>query len=178
MYSFIKKRFKSNKQIIDDNDNNKNNLEIIYEETNNTNDLLIDFDDKNIELFSFNDIKTVCRVVDVYDGDTCTIIFLYKDEVIKYKVRCYGYDSPEMRPSLKKENREEEIEKAKIAKEYFKSLVNYNDGLTYIHIHKFDKYGRLLGTFYNNENFEGKSINDLMIENGHGYSYFGGTKKK
>lgn len=138
---------------------------------------LMEFDFKSVNLFSYNDVKTVCRVVDVYDGDTCTIIFSYKNEIIKYKVRCMGYDSPEMKPSLKKENRDEEKEKAKIAKEFFKTLVNYEKGLIYIHIHNFDKYGRLLGTFYKDNTFSGKSINQIMIENGHGYEYYGGTKK-
>ena len=147
---------------------------------NNNNELkqnLEDFDYKSIPLFSFNDTKTICRVVDVYDGDTCTIIFNFKDEIIKYKVRCLGYDSPEMKPSLKNENRIQEKEKAKEAKAFFQNLVNYNNGLTYIHIHGFDKYGRLLGTFYQNSSFEGKSVNSIMIENGHGYTYDGGTKK-
>ena len=136
-------------------------------------------DYKNLPLFSFNDIKTVCKVVDVYDGDSCTIIFKYKDEMIKYKVRCNGYDSPEMKPSLKNNDREIEKAKAKEAKTYFENLVNFNkNGLTYIHIHGFDKYGRLLGTFFINNTFSGKSINTLMIEKGHGYTYNGGTKKK
>ena len=149
-----------------------------YELKQNIKEDLKNFDYKSIPLFSFNDTKTICRVVDVYDGDTCTIIFNFKDEIIKYKVRCLGYDSPEMKPSLKNENRDQEKAKAKEAKAFFQNLVNYeNNGLTYIHIHGFDKYGRLLGTFYQNDSFEGKSINSIMIENGHGYAYDGGTKK-
>jgi hypothetical protein len=34
-----------------------------------------------------------------------------------------------------------------------------------------------LGTLFLEENDE-VSVNDLMIENGHGYAYDGGTKKK
>ena len=143
------------------------------------NTILTNFDHKSIKLFSFKDLKTICRVVDVYDGDTCTIIFDFKGEIIKYKVRCMGYDSPEMKPSLKNENREEEKAKAKEAKAYFQELVNFNNnGLTFIHIHEFDKYGRLLGTFYKDSSFSGDSINTIMINSGHGYSYFGGTKEK
>jgi len=156
----------------------KNEENIELEKQKDIKKILKDFDYKSVPLFSFNDIKTICRVVDVYDGDTCTIIFDYKGEIIKYKVRCLGYDSPEMKPSLKNENREEEKAKAKEAKAYFQELVHFNDGgLTYIHIHGFDKYGRLLGTFYQNDSFKGKSINSIMIENGHGYEYDGGTKK-
>lgn len=137
---------------------------------------LMSIDSNELNLFSFKDYKTKCRVVDVYDGDTCTIIFKYRDEIIKYKVRCYGYDSPEMKPKRDIENRDEIIERAKEARKYFSNLVNYESGLIWVHLHEFDKYGRLLGTFYKNETSE-KSINDIMIENGYGYSYFGGTKK-
>ena len=40
----------------------------------------------------------------------------------------------------------------------------------------FDKYGRLLGTLFLNEK-DTKSVNQIMIDNGHGYKYDGGTKK-
>lgn len=143
-------------------------------------DELNNCDYKDIELFNFKDYKTVVKVVDIYDGDTCTVIFKYENKIIKYKVRCYGYDSPEMRPSKSLENRELIKEKAREAKSIFGDYVKYNnggDGIVYAHFHEFDKYGRLMATFYDNENFDGKSINDKMIENGYGYSYFGGTKK-
>ena len=44
-----------------------------------------------------------------------------------------------------------------------------------------DKYGRLLATLHYTENDATKniySINDKMIESGHGYPYTGGTKEK
>ena len=37
----------------------------------------------------------------------------------------------------------------------------------------FDKYGRLLVKLYKNNN---SLINDIMINEGHGYVYHGGTK--
>ena len=136
-------------------------------------------DYENIELFNFRDYKTIAKVIDIYDGDTCTIIFKYEGKIIKYKVRCYGYDSPEMRPSRSLENRELIKEKAREAKKILGDYLNFNngDGIIYIHCHDFDKYGRLMVSFYDNENFEGPSINEKMVENGYGYSYFGGTKK-
>ena len=39
---------------------------------------------------------------------------------------------------------------------------------------KFDKYGRILVNVYKNK----IDINQWMINNGYGYPYFGGTKKK
>ena len=41
---------------------------------------------------------------------------------------------------------------------------------------KFDKYGRLLGTVKLNHS-DKKTVNDIMVEEGHGYPYYGGTKK-
>ena len=49
--------------------------------------------------------------------------------------------------------------------------------LVYIKCGEFDKYGRLLGTLFINKEDE-KSINQLMIDEGYGYEYDGGTKKK
>ena len=40
-----------------------------------------------------------------------------------------------------------------------------------------DKYGRVLGTIYLKEGDE-KSINQLLIDKGYAYAYFGKTKKK
>ena len=47
--------------------------------------------------------------------------------------------------------------------------------LVYIKCGGFDKYGRLLGTIYINKD-DDKSVNDIMIENNHGYEYHGGKK--
>ena len=46
------------------------------------------------------------KVVDVYDGDTITIVIFNKFSFEKHKLRMYGYDSPEMKPKLNKENRD------------------------------------------------------------------------
>lgn len=108
---------------------------------------------------------------------------------MRFKVRLYGYDSPEMKPSLNIKDRDEIKKKALEAK---KRLWNLTTGLDDINNknHKkiikivcddFDKYGRLLITAYDidigdNLEFE-NSINKKMIDEGHGYSYLGGTKK-
>ena len=94
----------------------------------------------------------------------------------------YGYDSPEMKPKLDLENREEEIRKAHEAKNYLISLIGEKK-IVWIKFMKFDKYGRALANLYKintgcciSKDLN-KSINDIMIEEGHGYAYFGGTKK-
>ena len=87
-----------------------------------------------------------------------------------------GYDSPEMRPSKKLENRDEIKKKAIESKNYLKSLIMNENQLVYLKCNGFDKYGRLLGNIYITKE-DTQSVNDLMIENNHGYEYHGGTKK-
>jgi endonuclease YncB( thermonuclease family) len=128
-------------------------------------------------LFSLEGNFVQCKVVNVYDGDTCKVVFPLNGEIYRWNVRLTGYDTPEMRPPRSQENRDEEIKAAYLARDFLKSKVMNEEQLVYIKCGEFDKYGRLLGTLFLEENDE-VSVNDLMIENGHGYAYDGGTKKK
>ena len=67
---------------------------------------------ENVEYFSFDGYKCKAKVVSVYDGDTFTACFKYRGQIIKYRFRTFGYDSPEMKPLKSKPNREEEKAKA------------------------------------------------------------------
>ena len=121
-------------------------------------------------------IKTKCKVVSVYDGDTCTVQIIDGNMIKQYKVRMLEYDCPEMKP--KKEGRTEESllkEKAiaKKAKDYFISRGANNNQLVDIEFSKPDKYGRQLAYMYLN----GKNINQEMIDKHLAYNYGGGTKK-
>ena len=129
-------------------------------------------DDDDISVFSLQGYNTLARVVNVYDGDTCTIIFEWEGKMRKFKCRCNGYDSPEMKPRLNNENRDEIIKNAKIAKERLIELTKY---CIRIECLEFDKYGRLLVELYTYNNNE--SINKIMIDEGYGYEYHGGTKQ-
>lgn len=146
-------------------DNNKPKIEL-----NNINP-------DDVPYFSFRGERFKCRYLNVYDGDTFSIIFIYRDELIKYRCRCYGYDCPEMKPSLKQPNREKEIESAKRAKERFIELLERGpDGLIEVECLDFDKYGRILVNVFNG--VDSDSLNTIMIREGHGLSYNGGTKEK
>lgn len=132
-------------------------------------------DTDSIELFSFNHQTFTAKACDIYDGDTCSMVFFFRGEPVKYRCRCYGYDSPEMKPLLSKVGREEEMRLAKQSKERFGELVQKGKaGLVEIKCGEFDKYGRILVTVYNG--IDTKSVNDLMVEEGHGKPYFGGHK--
>jgi endonuclease YncB( thermonuclease family) len=132
--------------------------------------------EKNIPYFSFEGKKYYARPCNIYDGDTFSIIFeIESGEIIKYRCRCLGYDTPEMKPSLSNPNREKEKSLALIAKKRFTDLLNANSlGLILVECHGFDKYGRILVTIYNN--VDEMSVNELMIIEGHGKPYDGGKK--
>lgn len=122
-----------------------------------------------------------CKVIDVYDGDTCTIIFKIHDKLEKFKFRIYGYDSPEMRVSrsLTTERRAVIKQEAINAKN---ALLSFLKGKrTVVKIRGFDKYGRLLGDLYAFLNESCKpaecNVTNYMISNGYGYPYKGGTKR-
>ena len=64
-------------------------------------------DKMNTPIFSFNELVTYAKAVDFYDGDTFNIIISYYDLIYHLKARMFGYDSPEMKPSLSIKNRDE-----------------------------------------------------------------------
>jgi endonuclease YncB( thermonuclease family) len=146
-------------------------------------------DEDKYKIFSLKGITTYGKIISNYDGDTADCILIYKNNLLRFKVRFYGYDSPEMKPSLNIKDRDEIKKKAIEAKKKLWNLCSGLDDITEKYHKKiikivcddFDKYGRLLITAYDfdyNDILDfNYSINNIMIEEGHGYSYFGGTKK-
>jgi len=131
--------------------------------------------DNDTELFSLDGEIKLCKVVDVYDGDTCKVVFKLKNKLYKWNVRMYGYDSPEMRVSKNNPNREIIKERAIEARDYLASLIKNDNQLVYIRCCDFDKYGRLLGVIFLKKDSK-ISVNRMMINNGYGSYYYGSTK--
>lgn len=133
--------------------------------------------DKKIPKFSLDGMTKLCKVVDVYDGDTCRVVFEHNGNFNKWNIRMTGYDTPEIRPRKNLENRDEIKKKAIESRDFLKSQVmNYPEQLVFIKCSCFDKYGRLLGELFKDKECT-ISINNLMVEKGYGYVYHGGTKK-
>jgi endonuclease YncB( thermonuclease family) len=140
--------------------------------------------------FSFNNINTYCKVVDVYDGDTFRIVFIYKKRPIKITIRAYGCDTPELFPPKAKSNREEEMKIAKMARnrlvqlctdctinvnqnystKEIKEILKENRRIVYIRLGKYDKYGRILGRLYQNKK-DTMCIHDILINENLGIKY-------
>ena len=121
-----------------------------------------------VKLFSLEDCYFVAKCVEVYDGDTITVIICmdFGDEAnsrfFKFKVRLYGINTPEIRTKDKKEK-----QLGYEARDYLRSLVLGE--LIYLKCGKFDKYGRLLGVVFTLESHE--NINEKMLEKGYAIPY-------
>ena len=107
----------------------------------------------------------------VVDGDTIdALIDVGFDIWIKKRIRYSGIDTWESRTRDL-----EEKKKGLEAKAYTLEMLSRNDGKFTVKSHGVGKYGRLLGEIFIEG--EDKSLNQLLIDNGHAYEYDGGKKK-
>ena len=121
----------------------------------------------NTEKFVLNGQSMYGKVIDVYDGDTVTLAFSYKNILWQHKCRIYGLDCAEIRTK--------NLQEKKVgheAKTFLSNLIlNKIVWIDFIE-NKNDKYGRLLASLKLND----QHIKTLMIENNFGYEYEGGKK--
>ena len=90
---------------------------------------------------------------------------------LKKRIRFKGVDTWECRTRDLDEKK-----KGLAAKAFTKDLLeNSDDGKFALRSHGVGKYGRVLGELF--VKGETKSVNDLLLENGHAYEYEGGKKK-
>jgi len=133
-------------------------------------------DEKSVPYFSFKNKIFYAKPCHIYDGDTFSIIFDFRGEIMKYKCRCMGYDTAEMKPKLSVPNRAHEVELAHKAKDRLTELLGKHDSkLVKVECLDFDKYGRILINVWNM--VDELSLNEIMIKEGHGKPYDGGTKE-
>ncbi len=123
----------------------------------------------------FNNIRLKATVIDVYDGDTCTIETEFpgvkKDDgsplLIKFKLRMMGYDTAEKRTRDENEKRIAYLCRDVLSDKILNKQVQ-------VFCQSLDKYGRLLGTI----TCAGENVNDFMVNGNYGYIYGGKTKEK
>lgn len=111
-----------------------------------------------------------CKVQEVYDGDTVTIIFPFNGKAYKDKCRLAGIDAPEIRTKNEIEKREAINVRDWLSKKVLGKLV-------WIRFGKKDKYGRLLGHIYLDKKAK-LSLNQIMVDQGMVCAYDGKAKKK
>ena len=129
--------------------------------------------DNTVDLFEMGSELIPAKLLANYDGDTCKMAVEWRGVLGKITVRMNGYDSPEMKPPVNSPNRETIKANAVKARD---ALKGYLDGVTWLRFDGFDKYGRVLGTLFQKKE-DTVSVNQKMIDDGHGYVYNGGTKQ-
>lgn len=136
-----------------------------------------------IPFFSLNGIKTNCRLVDVYDGDTITCIIPIFSSYYKFQLRLNGIDTPELKSkneSIKHQafnakNRIIELTTGKNDITNLKEYLENNPVILWIHCYKFDKYGRVLSDiFLNDQNTI--SLSNILLKEHLALPYDGKSK--
>jgi endonuclease YncB( thermonuclease family) len=144
----------------------------------------------NTSKFSFSGIETVCRLVDIYDGDTVLVVFEYHGTFIQITVRLDGIDAPEIRSKDLLEKQQGFLARQKIidltcngnltvdtltvdtltvesSRADVQEHLKHEIVLVWLRCFDFEKYGRLLGsvsTYKNNE--IGDDIGRALIDSG------------
>lgn len=135
---------------------------------------ILDNDFSDLPLFTFEGQTLRGKITDVYDGDTVTIVVIFRGEPTKYKFRMLGYDAPEMRPRKNIDDRDLHKKAAIKVRDYVRK--NYINKKVWIKFEEEDKYGRLLGRIFDDENCT-DCLNTKIINKGYGKAYDGGTKQ-
>jgi micrococcal nuclease len=132
---------------------------------------------ENTPEYTLNNLRQKVKILRVLDGDTVDIALYHEasKHIYRHRVRLYGIDTPEKRPSLLDPNRQAEIAASLRAKQALEQRVKENDFILVALFYQTDKYGRQMCTFYDKN---GDDINQWMIQQGHAYEYHGKTKKK
>jgi len=111
------------------------------------------------------------KLLRVVDGDTADVMIdLGFSTWVKARLRFKGVDTWE-----KRTRNLEEKAKGILASEFTKKYLEMNDGMFEIQSYGKGKYGRVLAEIFIKG--EEKSLNQLLIENGHAYVYEGGKKQ-
>ena len=132
--------------------------------------------DENTPYDTVEGLQTRIKVLRVIDGDTLDMGICRDGRTVwKYRVRLYGIDTPEKRPSRSDPLRHLEIEASLRSTQALTDRLIENDWIVIAHFGKPDKYGRLLCTLFDKN---GENLNEWMIRMGHAVPYFGKTKKK
>ncbi len=109
------------------------------------------------------------KVIKVYDGDTITVQFKLpykKSKLYKISVRLNGIDCPELKTKNAIEKQCSQIAKQKVSDLLMGKTVHFKNV-------SMEKYGRLLADVY----YNGKSVNQWLLDNHLAINYDGGTKQ-
>ena len=111
------------------------------------------------------------EVIRIVDGDTLDAeIDIGFDVFVKKRIRLFGIDTWESRTKDL-----EEKKKGLAAKARLKEILHKNDNKFLLQSHELGKYGRVLGSIILDDD---RDACDILVEEGHAYSYHGGNKEE
>lgn len=132
----------------------------------------------DVSLFSLNGKHFTAKIIEIYDGDTITVIFKLFGNYYKWKCRIMHVDTPEIKKMVKAVTEEEKNKNEKEKKRAIairdimrEKLINQ---IVLIHCFHYDKYGRLLIEFNLPET--NIKIHNWLIENNYAKPYEGKHK--
>ena len=107
----------------------------------------------------------------IVDGDTliCDVDLGFKVYSTQ-RVRLYGINTPESRT-----RNLEEKKRGLAAKDRLTEIMGSVETF-YLESHEIGKYGRCLGSLFLQEDL-GKSVNQMLVEEGHAVEYYGGKRR-
>lgn len=117
-------------------------------------------------MFKYN-----AKVTRIIDGDTIdAMIDLGFNTWVSKRIRFYGIDTPESRTRDL-----EEKKRGKAATAYLTEILSANDNKFILQSHGVGKFGRCLGELFV-ESLGDLSVQEKMINEGHGVAYHGGSR--
>jgi len=125
--------------------------------------------DNSIEL-TLQGVHCEGKVLEVHDGDTLTLAFIFGQQLCYKSCRIEGVDCAEIRSK--------NVEEKKVgleARDFLSQLV-LNKIVWVEFSDKKDKYGRLLANIYPHKG--GESLAKILIDKRYGYPYHGEKKQK
>lgn len=123
----------------------------------------------NTPEFGLRGLRMRAKVLNVYDGDTITLGFVFRGEVFRKQCRVKGVDCAEIRTR-------NESEKAVGLRAQIRTRELVSDSIVRVEFdNQEDKYGRLLGVVYIRD---GRRLDSVLIEEGLGYAYDGKQKRQ
>jgi len=127
-----------------------------------------------VEWLALDDGEARCKVIDIYDADTVTVIVPFCESHFKVKCRLSGIDAAELRTK-----NEEEKKVGYEGKKFLSDLIL--NKVIWIRFGGWGKYGgRMIGTLFLtlDDMMNERSVNNMLIEKGYAYHYDGKTKKR
>ena len=110
------------------------------------------------------------KVVRIVDGDTLDAeIDIGFDVFVKKRIRLYGIDTWESRTRDLEEKKKGLAAKARLIE-----ILEDNGNKFVLQSHELGKYGRVLGSIILDDD---RDACDVLLEEGHAYSYHGGNKE-